>query len=364
MSTPPPARHVAILAGGRGTRFWPVGRESVPKQFLALDGDDPRPLLRATYERVQPLCEGGQPWVVAPEALARGVRKMLPRLPPDRLILEPEGKNTAAAVALAALRVYAKDARAVLVVVPADHHVAPEGTYRRALRAMLDRAAQSGAILTLGLRPTYPATGYGYLALGKKTANTPAGAVHAVRRFVEKPSASEARRLVASRGYLWNGGTFAFRPDVLLAAMQRHWRAGLEPLDRAARERFAPAALAKAYRKVPSISVDYAVMEKATNLETLAARLDWDDLGSWDAVLRHARADRDGNVVADGSFAIDAKDCLVRSEDGVPVALVGVEGVTVVRTKDATLVLGRGKGEDVRKVVKALEKARRRDLLR
>jgi mannose-1-phosphate guanylyltransferase/mannose-6-phosphate isomerase len=331
---------------------------------LALDGDDPRPLLRATWERVAPLCDRKGPWVIASKSLARDVRRLLPRARRARLVIEPRGRDTAAAVAVAAHAVASEDPGATLVVVPSDHHVAPVSAYRAALRAMLDRAARTDAIVTLGLRPDRPATGYGYLLLGARRATSPAGPVHAVARFVEKPDLARARRFARGGKHLWNGGTFAFRPWVFLAELERRSKevaramAPLFDAGQAWRRR-----LRAVYGRVPAVSVDRAVMETAGNVETVAARLSWDDLGSFDAVLRHARADRHGNVVPRGAVAVEARDNLVRAEDGTTVALLGVEGLVVVRTRDALLVARRGRGEDVRRVVEALRAAGRRDLL-
>jgi mannose-1-phosphate guanylyltransferase/mannose-6-phosphate isomerase len=352
--TAPAPHHVAVLAGGKGTRFWPVGRASRPKQVLPLDGDDPRPLVRATYDRAVPLCDADGPWVVASKILGPTLTRLLPARARRRFLLEPQPKNTAAALAWTAIevgRAIGGAARAAVAVVPSDHHVAPEGAWRLALRGMLDRAAATGRIVTLGLRPTFPATGYGYLEVGEARAVAAGGEVRAVTRFVEKPPRPAANRYVKSGRFLWNLGTFAFRPEAFLAAMDLAFPEGAAAFAtlRAARRR-APAQVAAAYRAVPSISVDYAVMERAKDLEVLAASFDWDDLGSWDAVARHATPDGAGNVAPEGTVAVDATDCFVRAEDGTTVALLGVNDLVVVRTKDALLVARRGRGEDVRKI--------------
>jgi mannose-1-phosphate guanylyltransferase/mannose-6-phosphate isomerase len=359
-----PHDHVAVLAGGKGTRFWPVGRASRPKQVLALDGDDPRSLVRSTYDRVAPLCDRGGPWIVASRTLGPSLRRLLPAAARARTLLEPEPKNTAAAVALAAHAVASVDPDASVAVVPSDHHVAPDGAYREALRALLGRARASGRILTLGLRPTFPATGYGYLEVGEARAETTAGPVHAVARYVEKPARPAANRFVRSGRHLWNLGTFAFTPKAFLDAFATHFPEGAQAFAPVlATKRFGPR-LAAAYRAVPSISVDYAVMEKCRDLEVLATSFDWDDLGSWDAVARHASADAQGNVLGAGHLAVDAVDCFVRADDGTAVALLGVSDLIVVRTKDALLVARRGRGEDVRKVYEAWKAKGREDLLR
>lgn len=356
---------MVILAGGKGTRFWPLGRESTPKQMLALDGDDPRPLLRATWERVRPVCEKRGPWVVAPKALGRQIRKILPEVRKDRLILEPEAKGTAAAVLTVAWRIGVDRPGTSVVVVPADQHVAPVPAYRRALAAMHDRALRKHLIVTLGIRPTHPATGYGYLEVGKTLERTPAGRIRGVVRFVEKPDAKRAAAFVRGGRHLWNGGTFAFRPANMVLSFLAHateYVAGLRAL--LARKGAWEERIERAYAAYPAAnSLDYAVMEKEKHVETLEVDFEWDDLGSFDAVHRHAAKDRLGNALPAGSVALDAKRCFVRSEDGTQVALVGVSDLVVVRTEDALLVAKRGRGEDVRKVVERLKEAGRGDLL-
>jgi mannose-1-phosphate guanylyltransferase len=360
-----PARHVAILAGGSGTRFWPLARASRPKQLLPLDGSDPRPLLAAVYDRVAPLCDDGGPWVVASRSLGPAVRRLLPARARKRLVLEPVPRNTAGAVALAAHAVRCEAGEAPTVVVPSAHHVAPAAAWRKALATMAARAAASGRIVTLGLAPTFPATGFGWLEAGRVLARTGSGDVREVRRYVEKPRLAVARRFARSGRHLWNLGTFAFLPGVFLDAFARRFPVGAKALTPVLSTRSWRGRLAKAYPRVPATSVDYAVMEREPGLEVLATEsFVWDDLGSLDAVARHAGADARGNALREGDVAVDARRCLATSDDGTPVALLGVEDLLVVRTKDATLVARRGRGEDVRKVVEALRAAGREDLLR
>lgn len=351
---------VAILAGGSGTRFWPLGRAGRPKQVLALDGDDPRTLLAATLDRVAPLT-GKPPLVVAPTALERTLRAAAGAHEIE-FVAEPAPRNTAAAVALAA---FAAGADATLLVVPADQHVAPLARYRAALRQMAERAAVSPALLTLGLKPTFPATGYGWLRLGKKLGGSRELPVLRVERFVEKPRLAVARRLLADGKHRWNGGTFAFRVEVLLAALRTHVPAlygALATVERTAPGARRARALAEAYAGLPSISFDHAVMERAAEVETVAAALDWDDLGSFDALARRRRGDAAGNAVRGDVTLVDAENCVVEADAG-HVALVGVKDLIVVRTADATLILPRGAGERVREVVERLRAKGRGDLL-
>ena len=364
MATAP--TRLAVLAGGSGTRFWPAGPSTTPKQLLALDGDDERPLLRATVDRLAPLSKL-PPYIVAPSHLKRALTRLLPELPAEAFLWEPHARNTCAAVALAAHAAKTASGDGPLLIVPADQHVAPLQAYRRALRAMAERARHFEGIVTLGLEPTFPATGYGYLERGVQLADSKAGPIHSVRRFIEKPSRARAGRMLGRGGYLWNGGTFAFRPSVFLGALDQFQPDVAWPLSRAFQRlgtKGFSAALARAYKSLPSISVDYAVMEQARAVETLATKtLEWDDLGSWDAVARHRTPDENGNRLRGDVTAHDARDCLVDTEDG-HVALLGVKDLVVVRRGNTVLVAQRGQGESVRDIVARLKEEGRQDLLR
>ncbi len=358
-----PAPRIAILAGGSGTRFWPLGRARRPKQVLALDGDDPRPLLALTLDRVAPLGDRA-PLVVAPAPLA-GVLAGAMRPRRHRMLCEPQPRNTAPAVVLAALVAAREDPQRPLLVVPSDHHVAPLARYRSALSAMAARARTADVLVTLGLVPDRPATGYGWLALGPRVAGTRALPVHRVLRYVEKPPLGRARRMLEGGRHRWNGGTFAFRPEVLLEearrllpAMVRSLSHALDRRGEAARQR----ALARAYRALAPASVDTALMERARAVETVAAPLAWDDLGSFDAMARQRRPDARGNRVRGAVTLVDAHGCVVEAESG-HVALLGVKDLVVVRTADTVLVLPRGAGERVREVVARLLAEGREGLL-
>lgn len=352
--------HAVILAGGSGTRFWPLSRRDRPKQLLALAGS--RSLLQGTYDRVRRVVEASAVHVVtAGERLAEATREQLPELDPARLIVEPEPRDTAVAIGLAARLIAASDPEAVLVVTPADHVVLPEEAFAVAVREAARLAAARGTIVTMGLRPTTPHTGYGYIRRGEPLAGW-SGSVPAyeARAFEEKPDRRTAERFVAAGEHLWNSGVFVWRASTVLEQLEAHL-----PATRAAVERIAlawdgperEAVLRAEYAALRRISIDYAVMEKARDVAVLAVDYAWSDVGSWSAVaaLHAAEADAEGNVARGAPFVgVDARRCFVQG-DGRLVAVVGLEDVAIVETPDALLVCRLDRAEAVKDLVKSLE---------
>ncbi len=330
--------HVVLLAGGSGTRFWPMSRARRPKQFLPLVGDEP--LIAGTWRRVAALAPPERIWVVAPQALAADVRRSLGDLRRDRMILEPSPRDTAPAIGLACATIRRAAPDAVVGVFPTDHVVRDTGAFGRAVRAARDEATR-GALVCLGVRPDRPATGFGYLKCG---ATPRAGHAMDVLRFVEKPDAPRARRFLRSGKYLWNGGMFVWRAERFLEELGRH-----EPATRAAVEAVA-AGRGEAWERAARRSVDYAVMEKARGVRVVALDAGWDDVGSWDAA---ARLREESGAGGGRDVAVDSEGSVVFG-GGRVVALVGVPGVIVVDTDDALLIAARDRTEDVRKVVEAL----------
>lgn len=337
-----------LLAGGSGTRFWPLSRGRRPKQFLALAG--PRTLLEETWRRVRRLAPPDRIWVVAPRSLASAIRRALPDLPARNLVVEPSPKDTAPAIGLASARVRMRDPEAVTGFFPTDHVVRDAKAFAVAVRAAVAEA-RKGALVCLGITPTRPATGFGYLRCrGRLRPGIPAG----VERFVEKPDAARARRFVRSGRYLWNAGMFVWRAERFLEEL-----AVQAPATHAAAVATAAGDL-RAWEGAERRSVDYAVMEKARGVRVVPLDAGWDDVGSWDAVAalrREAGTDRDRNAVL-----VESPGSTVLSE-GRAVAVVGAPGIVVVETKDAVLVVGRGASEKVRAVVDALRAGGRDDLL-
>lgn len=342
-----PALHAVILAGGSGTRFWPASRRARPKQFLAVAGDEP--LLVATRRRLEGLVPEGRVWVVTAADQASEVRRLLPGA---RVLAEPAARNTAAAVAWAALELHRLDPRAVMAVLPADHVVAPAERFARSLAAGARLAARDPVLVTYGVRPTHPATGYGYIESGEVLETLGGSEVLRVLRFVEKPDAARAVQFLAAGRFLWNAGIFVWSVDAILGAFERLAPEILEPL-RAARDE---PALAAAYATIPARAVDVAILERSDAVRTLPIDYTWSDVGSWSSIPEVHSADESGHCAVGGGMlvGVDSRDCVVFAEPGRLTALVGVRDLIVVHAGGATLVCPRERAQDVRAVVERL----------
>ena len=347
-------RCAVILAGGSGTRLWPASRRLRPKQFLALGGAES--LLAATARRLR--AAAGEPMVVT---AAEHAALAAAELPGATVIAEPCPRNTAAALGLAAVYALARDPVAVLGVFPADHHIGDEAAFGVAIERAFAAAAQADVIVTIGLRPTRPDTGFGYLELGEPRPDL-GPEVRTVTRFVEKPDLVTARAYVVGGRHRWNGGMFFVRATRLLAELARSLpatAAGMATIAAALKDGGAAAAAATAavYPGLPSISIDHGVMEHARDVVAVTGELGWSDVGSWAAVAELTAPDARGNAVVGDAVIVDGGGNLVVTDPGTVVALVGVSGLAVVRSGDAVLVLPLDRAQDVRAAVDALAAA-------
>ncbi len=362
--------HAVILAGGRGTRFWPRSRTGTPKQLLNITGK--QTMLEQTVARLHPLIPADRIWTVTNAEQAAAVRRQLPAAARNRVLTEPIGRNTSAAIALAAVHVrHAAKSDALLAVLPADHYIAQPVRYREIVRAALGVAQEPGNMVVLGIPPTRPDTGLGYIE--RMIENRQAGnfTVFAVRRFTEKPALPVAKEYFGSGRYHWNAGMFFWRVSTFLENLQRHLPktyAALELLAEHVGKRTYERTLRAIYPKLENISVDYAILEPATRTDgpprvfEIPADVGWGDIGSWAAVYELLAKLPGANIFAGDGHAIDADGNFLWSPSKF-VAAIGVRDLVIVETPDALLVCPRDRAQDVAKLVKWLEEKNRRELL-
>jgi mannose-1-phosphate guanylyltransferase len=355
-------RYAVIMAGGAGTRFWPRSRRLLPKQLLPIVSE--RSMLAETFARACTLVPRERILVVTAAPLARAVRRQIPALPARNLVAEPVGRNTAACIGVAALRIAHEADDAVMLVLPADHMVTNGPRFRRAVRLAGD-LAEGGALVTVGIVPTRPETGYGYIEWGRRIPGTRGAAAWAAS-FTEKPDLRRARRFVAGGRYLWNSGMFAWRARGILEQIDAHLPALGRQLGRLAPAlgtRRARRALSRVYPAMPSVSIDRGVLEHARRVAVVRGRFGWSDIGSWAAMedlWRERR--RDGNTVRGRAVSVGARGCVVFAPERL-VALCGVEDLVVVDAPDAVLVCHKDRVQDVRLVVREVERQGLRNLL-
>ncbi|MCS6898485.1 MAG: mannose-1-phosphate guanylyltransferase [Myxococcales bacterium] len=350
--------YAIILAGGAGTRFWPASRQLRPKQFLPLGPDPEEPLLRATVRRILPFCPPERILIATGAHLAVATRSLLPELPPENILAEPVARNTAPCIGWATRVIGRRDPEATVMVFPADHAVVDEDSFRDAVFEAISLAHRD-TIATIGLQPTRPETGYGYIEVGDPMGHQSFW----VRRFVEKPDLERARQFVEGGQHLWNGGMFFYRVRRLnedLRAALPTLAEGLDRIEEAAREGNEEDALTDIFPILPSISIDHGVIERAPRLAVVRGDFGWSDVGSWQSAWELAPKDAAGNAEAPGALLIQARNNLVRDlrTDGKHriVALVGVDDLVVVETDDALLILPRDRAQDVRLVVDELKR--------
>jgi mannose-1-phosphate guanylyltransferase len=344
-----------LMAGGSGTRFWPASRADRPKQLLPLGGE--QPLLLRTAERLAGLVPPERQLVITNARYVAAIRDMLPDVPPDQVVGEPEGRDTAACIGLAAALLERLDPDAIGVAMPSDHVLSPEQGFREHLAAATEALeVHPNSVLVFGIGPDRPATGFGYLRCGARVGTYGGHDVHRLAAFVEKPDRRRAESLLAQGDVYWNAGMFAFRPGALTAAYAEHLPAMGEPLARIASAWRTPEferVLGAEYPCLQRVSIDYGVMEKLADVLLMPMPLRWEDVGAWDALARLLPPDADGNVVQGEVLALGSKGSILSATGGM-VAVKGIEDLIVVHTPDATLVCRRDDAEGVKAIVAAL----------
>ncbi len=361
--------HAVILAGGRGTRFWPRSRTKTPKQLLHIFGEGT--MLEQTVARLRPLVPADRIWTVTNAEQVSELRKQLPAASRKRALVEPVGRNTAAAIALAAFHIrQAGESDALMAVLPADHYIRDANSYQKIVAAALNVAREPGRMVVLGIPPTRPDTGFGYIERMEATIGAQGIPVYPVRRFTEKPALQTAKEYFASRNYQWNAGMFFWRVSTFLDELQTHLPETFSVLEKLAAQigtRKYSSQLRKIYPTLENISVDYAILERATGdggnpkVFVIPAEVGWSDIGSWAAVYELAKQSGD-NVFSGAGHAIDANGNFI-SSDGKFVAAIGVNDLIIVETADALLICPRDRAQDVGKLVKWLEDQKMKKLL-
>ncbi|WOO41538.1 mannose-1-phosphate guanylyltransferase [Rubellicoccus peritrichatus] len=349
-------RYVVIMAGGKGERFWPQSRLKRPKQLLPIVGE--KPLLTQTVDRLTDLVPPENILIVTNEEQKAAVIDVCPMLPEANIIGEPVGRDTAAAVGLSMVLVKQRDPEGVFAMLPADHVIHDDEGFKKIVAASFEAAEKDSVLVTIGIRPDNPATGYGYIHRGDVWAEIDGRTVYHVKEFKEKPDAATAQSYLDSGEYYWNAGMFIWSVAAISAAFAEFTpglNGALEKIDDAltAGQPLADV-LNEQYPSLEKISIDYAVMENARNVVTMESAFDWDDVGEWPAVARHFDPDGEGNVVKGHGMVHGGGGNIVISPEGHLTAIVGVDDLIVVRTDDATLICPKSKAQDIKHLVKKL----------
>jgi mannose-1-phosphate guanylyltransferase len=356
------SRYVAILAGGTGTRLWPLSRANLPKQLLALLGE--RSLVQATVDRVVPLVGAERILIVTEASHADQLGAQLPELPPENILVEPTRRGTAAAVGLAAFTLAARDPAATMASLHSDHAIMDADEFRACLTAAFEVAESDDWLVTMGVRPTSPHTGMGYIQVGAPIGTFSGRIAHRAQRFVEKPDRDTAERYI-QEGYVWNPGMFVWRVPVVLREFERHlpqMHAGLNAYSEKCSALAGPESLREAYASLPVETIDYGIMERAERVATIPVSFGWSDVGGWSELFQIAPKDAAGNVVRGEHVGIDTRDVLVHGA-GRPVFTIGVHDLVIVDLPDALLVCDRARSEQVKALVEQLQRdGRWRDL--
>ncbi len=354
---------VLVLAGGTGSRLWPRSRRTKPKQFLPLLSN--RTMLQETVDRVRPLVQPERVFVVTGEDYAQLVREQLNDVPNTNIILEPSGKGTAPAIALAAINMRRSAPNSVMAVLSADHLILRGEAFRNALQAA-EAAANDGYLVTLGIKPAFANTGYGYIQCGEKISNAHEHDIYAVQRFAEKPDQATAERYLQQGGYFWNAGIFVWQTQTFLAAIERYMprlRSQLNQIQATfGKNRYAET-LSQVWADVENITVDYAIMERAPNVAVIPVDIGWSDVGDWHTLTTLMAEGDLANVVIGPHVEVDTTSTLIYSDSGRIIATIGLDGFLVVDTGDALLIAPRDRAQDVKKIVDQLRNEGRIDVL-
>ena len=342
-----------IMAGGRGERFWPKSRKNLPKQFLSLT-DDGKTMIQLTVERILPLVNMEDIYIATNKDYKELVQRQLPDLPEQNILCEPVGRNTAPCIGLGAVHISRKYEDAVMFVLPSDHLIKFTNMCLTTLREASEVAEKGENLVTIGITPDYPETGYGYIKFDPRTTE---GRAYRVERFVEKPNLEVAKEYLASGEYLWNSGMFTWKVSTILRNMEKFMPGvygGLMKIRAAIGTDEEETVLEKEFHDMESQSIDYGIMEKADHIFTIPGTFGWDDVGSWLAVERIRKTNESGNVVDGNIITINTHNCIIQGGKKL-IATVGLEDLIVVDTNDATLICAKDSAGDIKKVLENLK---------
>lgn len=351
-----------IMAGGKGERFWPKSRRTMPKQFLSLT-DDGKTMIQHTVERIKPLVSIEDVFVVTNKDYESLVKEQLTGLPQENILLEPAARNTAPCVGLAATYIRKKYKDAIMLVLPSDHLIKFNGIFINTLRDAIQVANEGQNMVTIGITPNYRETGYGYINFGEEKVGS--NNVYKVERFVEKPNLQLAKEYIDSGKYLWNSGMFVWKASTILIQFEKclpDIYEGLTKIEETIGTSQEEEVLTQEFVNFKSESIDYGIMEKAKDIYTIPGGFGWDDVGSWLALERFNRSNEDGNVVSGNVISIDTKNAIVQGSDKL-IATIGVENLIIVDTEDAMLICAKDSTQDVKKVIENLKICNRNEYL-
>jgi len=335
--------YAVILAGGAGERFWPVSRIKNPKYAMHITG--PKSIIEQTVDRVQGLIPNRNILIVTTKEQIALVRKKLKGMGARNFLIEPCPRDTAAAIGLAAAYIRKRNPKATIVVLPADHYIMNKKGFQSTVEKAI-KAADKGYLVTIGIKPTYPATGYGYIRIKDKGLRIKGATFYKVEKFIEKPNRRTAEKFIKSNKFFWNSGMFIWKVDTILDSIKKHMPRLYKVLIRSGKD----------YKKLKKISIDYGVMEKSRSKAMVKAKFDWIDLGSWISLAKVCKKDKSGNVAKGRSINCDTKGSVIISSQKHLVATTGVKNLVIVHTKDATLVADKNKSQDIKRLVALIRK--------
>lgn len=350
-----------IMAGGRGERFWPKSRKNLPKQFLSLTSDG-KTMIQLTVERILPLVSMEDIYIATNSDYKSLILEQLPNIPEENILCEPVSRNTAPCIGLGAVHVSKKYEEAIMIVLPSDHLIRYNSMFINVLKDACDVASKGNNLVTIGITPDYPETGYGYI---KFNPNNCQGRSFEVERFVEKPNLEVAKEYLASEEYLWNSGMFVWKISSILHNIEQFMPEtflGLSSIKEGIGTSNQDVILEKEYLNFPSISIDYGIMEKCDNIFTIPGAFGWDDVGSWLAVERIKKTNEYGNIVDGNVITIDSNNCIIEADRKL-IATVGVEDLIIVDTEDATLICDKQSANNIKKVLENLKICNRSEYL-